>query len=351
MRKIFILSLMVLVISAVGFAQDLDTESFVDQLDSGGANQRGCNADQGPSGSYDGDWCYEILTDGTAGLSGADVNYGNTFSGQYSQPSEIESPVIDVTVGTNYNPDRTWLIPAIAANTRPGATSPNYAVIVGDDGGFNVLGFGEWDDKNYEVKVDVFLPDHTSALNNAGNEFVRIGLAIRCQQDIVDDTNEEIMVEGPGFISRQYGCYALLYDSSEGAVRPTKVLENLPSPEPYDDLRDLSLTNAGDATVPVVEFLGSPIAVSEGWHTLGIKASGTDITFTVDSTTVEVSDDAIPEGKAALFYRTSSSGTANETYDHGAKFDYIRSNPAPTPTPVPTPTPLYASPETWGLYE
>jgi len=90
--------------------------------------------------------------------------------------------------------------------------------------------------------------------------------------------------------------------------------------------------------------------VSEGWHTLGIKASGSNLTFTVDETTVNVVDSTYTQGKAALMYRTSPTGTANSTYDHGAKFDNLRSDPAPTPTPTPTPIPLSAN-SSWGLYE
>ena len=94
----------------------------------------------------------------------------------------------------------------------------------------------------------------------------------------------------------------------------------------------------------MAEFLGSGIAVSEGWHTLGIRASGADITFTVDSTTVDVVDYTYNAGKAAVMYRTYPSGINNSTYDVGGKFDYIRSDPAPTPVPLSAGSP-------WGLYE
>jgi hypothetical protein len=352
MRKVLFLGLIVLLAASFGFAQDMDTEAFVDQIDSGGNNQRGGNLDDGPTpGQGDGDWCFEVLTDGTAGLSGADVNYVNNFAAEYSQGAgEIESPVIDVTSATNQNPDRAWAIPAVAGNTRPGATSPNYAVLVGDDGGYNSLGFGEWDDRNYEVKVDVFLPDHTSTLNNSANEFVRLGMGIRIQQydgpelDPLFPSWEEISVEGAGWEIRPQGCYSLLYDSSEGNVYPIKILAQADSPDPWDDIRDLSITNASGASPQVAEFLGTGIAVSEGWHTLGIRASGADITFTVDSTTVDVTDYTYVAGKAAVIYRTYSGTVNTSTYDHGGRFDYIRSDPAPTPIPLSVGSP-------WGLYE
>jgi len=327
----------------------MDTVSFVDQIDSGGPNQRGCNADQGLAGVGNSDWCYEILTNGTAGLSGANVNYGNIFAGSYSQPSETESPVIDVTSVSNTNPDRAWAIPAIPANTRPGATSPNFAVLVGDDGGYNALGFGEWDDANYEVKVDVYLPNHTATLNNSLNQFVRLGLAVRVQQHVTDPTSEEVAIEGAGNITRPYGCYCLLYDSSEGNVYPTKILAQDPVAT-WDDIRDRSLTNVSGTTVPVVEFLGSPISVTEGWHTWGIKASGEELTFTVDDTVVIVNDATYSAGKAGLLYRTYTATVNTATYDHGGKFDNLRVQPAPTPTPTPTPFILSVN-SSWGLYE
>lgn len=343
MKRTLFLSLAIVLVLGFAYAQDMDTKAFVDQFDSGGTNQRGGNDDQGPAGSYDGDWSFLVLTDGTAGLSGADVNYVNLFSGQYSQPpSEIESPVVDVTSSSNLNPDRTWAMPAIIGNTRPGATSPNYAVIVGDDGGHNELGFGEWDDSNYEVKVDVFLPDHTGTLNNANNEFVRFGMAVRIQKDPVDLTSEETPTEGAGFVTIPPGCYCLLYDSSEGKVYPIKIIAQ--DTAGWDDLRDKSFPNVGTTTVPVAEFLGSGVAVSEGWHTLGIKASGANLTFTVDSSTDEVTDSTYSSGKAALMYRTSSSGTSNLTYDHGAKFDNLRVDPAPPP-------PVLSVDSQWSLYE
>ena len=346
MQKVLFVGLIVFLMAGFGFAQDMDTEAFVDQIDSGGNNQRGGNLDDGGAGS--GNWCFEVLTDGTAGLSGADVNYINVFAAEASQGAgEIESPVIDVTSSSNQNPDRALVIPAIAGNTRPGATSPNYAVLVGDDGGYNALGFGEWDDKNYEVKVDVFLPDHTGTLNNAGNETVRLGMGVRIQQYDVDPTIEELTLDGAGNLIRPQGCYCLLYDTSEGNVYPMKIIGQDPSPALWDDIRDLSLTNAGSASPQVAEFLGSGIAVSEGWHTLGIRASGENLTFTVDSTTVDVVDGTYSSGKAAVMYRTVSSTAGGSTYDHGGKFDNIRVDPAPTPAPPP----LLSVGSPWGLYE
>ncbi len=340
MRTILLYCILFFALLGICFAQDLDSETFVDQIDSGTPNQRGGNSDDGPEGLLNGDWSFALLTDGTAGLSGADVNYINVFAAEASQGAgEIESPVIDVTSSGNSNPDRAWAIPAIPSNSRPGATSPNYAVLVGDDGGYNCLGFGEWDDGNYEFLVDVYLPRHT-ALNNVNNEFVRLGMAVRIQQDPTDETNQELTIDGAGWITRPYGCYCLLYDSSEGSVYPTKIIGQQPSPEPWDDIRDLSLTNAGTASPQVADFLASPVPVSEGWHTLGIKASGSSLTFTVDSTEISVTDTAYQRGKAGVLYRTSDPGASNSTYDHGGKFDNFRLTPSP-PTHVRTSWELY----------
>jgi len=330
-RHVFFL-VAVLLAWGVAVAQDLDTVTFVDQIDSG---QRGGNGDEGPAGLFNGDWSHVLLTDGTAGLSGADVNYMNVFAAEASQGAgEIESPVIDVTSTTNTNPDRAWTIPAIPANTQTGATSPNNAVLVGDDGGYNALAFGEWDDRHYQVTVDVYLPDHTASLNNAGNEFVRLGLAVRVQHDPADATNEEVTIDGAGWITRPTGCYCLLYDSSEGVVYPVKILAQLTGTDPWDDIRDLSLTNAGNANPQVAEFLGAGWPAAEGWHTWSIRASGSTITFTSDSNTLEVEDFTYFAGRAAVMYRTNSGAVGTQTYDHGGKFDQIRSEPAPPPAPL-----------------
>jgi hypothetical protein len=333
-------------------AQDLDTVSFVDQIDAGGNNWRGGNDDEGPAGFENGDWDFDLLTNGTAGLSGADVNYVNIFAAGYSQgPDEIESPVYDITSAANLNPDRAWLIPAVAGNTRPGATSPNFAVLIGDDGGYNCLGFGEWDDSNYEVKVDVFLPNHTATLNNSLNQFVRLGMGVRIQRDAGDPTNEELALEGAAWNARPSGCYCLLYDSSEGKVYPTKILVQPVYPDPaWDDIRDKSLTNAGTTSPQVAQFLGTAVTVAEGWHTLGIRASGSNLKFIVDDDTLDVTDSTYTVGKAGLLYRTYSTVVNTVTYDHGGRFDNIRSDPAPTPTPTPTPFVSGAGSQ-WGLYE
>lgn len=330
MFRIIVFCIMLASIIITCYAQDLDTVTFTDQISLGPPNYRGGNDDDGPSGTFDGDWSFEVLTDGTAGLSGADVNYVNVFAAEASQGAgEIESPVIDVTSSSNINPDRAWTIPAIPANTRPGATSQNYAVLIGDDGGYNALGFGEWDDGNYEFKADVYLPRHT-ALNNSLNQFVRLGLAVRIQQQPTDPTNEELTIEGAAWITRPTGCYCLLYDSSEGNVYPTRVIGQDPV-DAWDDIRDLSLTNAGTASPQVVEFYGTPIPVTEGWHTFGIKASGPEITFMVDDTERKVTDFSYSTGKAAILYRTNSSVVNTATYDHGGKFDNLRCAPAPPP--------------------
>jgi hypothetical protein len=338
-------------LAIVGNAQDLDTQAFTDQIDSGSPAYRGGSTDDGGASCGNGDWSFSLLTAGTGGLTGANVNYMNNFAGSCSQTGETESPVYDVTSASNVNPDRLWTIPAYPANTRPGATSPNYAVLVGDDGGWNGLSFGEWDDTNYEVKVDVYLRRDTGLIAS-NNEFVRWGLGVRVQHDAVDATNEEAPVEGAGNLVRPTGCYALLYDSSEGNVYPTKVLQQLTGlSDPWDDIRDRSLINAATATVPVVEFLGSPIAVTQGWHTLGIRCTGSSITFKVDDTSVNVTDSTYTAGRVTLLYRTYSTAANVQAYDHGGYFDNIRSQPAPPPTPTPTAAGFAAVGAEWTIYE
>src|SRR5690606_38979605 len=107
------------------------------------------------------------------------IRYINTWG---SSSSVVESPVRDITVA-GPNPDRpTFTLPPIMPNTRPGASGGSTAILIGDDGGFNSLFFGDSTSADYYVTVDMFCP-----VSTVGSGFEEAGLAARAARDTVDE--------------------------------------------------------------------------------------------------------------------------------------------------------------------
>src|SRR5690606_32849332 len=91
----------------------------------------------------------------------------------------------------------------IWANDQAGATGGNTAILIGDDGGYNALFFGESRNRNYYVEVDMFMPVATVAA--AGNEYG--GLVARAARDT-----------GPDQPTRRDFSYSPFYDGSYGII-------------------------------------------------------------------------------------------------------------------------------------
>ncbi len=241
-NTIFALCALGLAIAPVA-AQDLDTTSITDQFNTG---TRGNAVSTGATFG-------NSLTDGTEFLdySGADstggaIRYINSFTNSVSGAGDTafgESPVLDVTSATAGqgvgNPDRN-LLPgtAIIANTRPGATGATTAVLTSDDGGTNSLHFGESDDANYFVEVDVFCYDQSAV---AGNSWVFVALR--------SADNDPTANAGSFTVDRE-SSYSLVYDYNTLDVKLVYFPNDnaLPTPPPAPTAPPLAPAPSSPAT-------------------------------------------------------------------------------------------------------
>jgi len=310
-NTIFALCALGLAIAPVA-AQDLDTTSITDQFNTG---TRGNAVSTGATFG-------NSLTDGTEFLdySGADstggaIRYINSFTNSASGAGDTafgESPVLDVTSATAGqgvgNPDRN-LLPgtAIIANTRPGATGATTAVLTSDDGGTNCLHFGESDDANYFVEVDVFCYDQSAV---AGNSWVFVALR--------SADNDPTANAGSFTVDRE-SSYALVYDYNTLDVKLI-----------YFPNDNGAYTSAG----PNGTTLGtSAVLTGNAWHTLRISALGTTITGSVDGTQfASVTDTNVTNGRASIGFRDGGAADATATTDERAgTFDNLKAGPTASP--------------------
>lgn len=291
-------------IATLGMAQDLDTTYVSDEFTSG---SRGNPLGTGPTFN-------NSLTDGTEfqditntdGVTGT-IRYINAFAG--ATGGETESPCLDVTAAQD-NPDR-LLVGAIEAIPASGGASPG-AVLIGDDGGFNALFFGETDDSNYFVQVDVYCYDRTST----PTLYESHSLAFRCARD--NDPNET----GGSYTMDRAGSYALTWDAHLGIVSARRWNVNTSSAPIYNR-----------ETASFTEFAQQPL--TEGWHTFRIEGLGSTITFSVDGSVLATAIDSVyADGRAGLVYREGGGTTAitpNED-ETQAYFDNLRAGPTPVPS-------------------
>lgn len=280
-------------------AQDLDTVSIADQFNTG------------ERGNLDASAGFTTTQDGTlfAAYSGADatgtINYINAYTGP-----ALESPVVDVTTTGVSNVDRAAAGVVIAANTRPGATGGATAVLVCDDGGQNTLAFGENNDGNYFVEVDVFVYDRTAI---AGTEVTLLG--VRCSRDGVSTGGAYQIDRDPS--------YYIAVNHHTLLVEPRFTIT--------------TGTSAGTQTAGTgYTSLGTPVAITAGWHTLKIEANGTNVNFFVDGASIGSTTTATTlTGRAALGHRELSVATADEIT---SVFDNLKAGP------------IVASVNDWSLY-
>jgi len=303
------LSLFVLAISLAcgAAAQDLHSTSFVDQLNVGSrGNDEGTTVIVGnPSATATG----PAMTDGSDFLeyNGADltisgastaVKYVNTW-GTHGGDA-VESPIVDVTLATNQNPDRpTFLLPQIWANDRPDATGDNTAILIGDDGGYNALFFGESRNRNYYVEVDMFLPVATVS---AGNEYA--GLVARAARD-----------DGADQPDRRDWSYSPFYEGSYGIIYEYQT----------NTLKTVTFTPVTSGAPVRVEH-NSQSGIAEGWHTLRIECVSDTVKFFVDGLQVgpDLLDTTASVGRPGIFYSEASVTSAAERQ---GVFDRISAGP------------------------
>ncbi len=284
-------------------AQDLNTVTVSDQFDSG---SRGNASGSGTSGAANPDGTEYLDITNTDGVTGT-IRYINSWAGATS--GETESPVIDVTVA-NDNQDRelTGAIPAIAANSRPGATSGQYAVLIGDDGGFNALFLGESDDSNYYIAVDVYCEDRSS---ETSDKYEMVSLCARAGRDNDPDLYEYC------FNMERAGSYSVSYDAVLNSVYAVKwTTGNSPG--------DIVARTTG-----IWSEFGSVSSVTQGWHTFRIECLGVSIKFYLDGTKIaDVTDYDFTNGRPGIVYRE---GNFDSDQEHQGRFDNLRAGPKEAP--------------------
>ncbi len=282
-------------LTAGAFAQDLDTVSIVDQFNVG---TRGNNTGTGTFGASkpDGSEFTDYTGTDASTVPTTSIRYINTWATDGSP----ESPVLTVT-GPHNNPDRGNALPPIIANTRPGATGPGTAVVLGDDGGYNALFFGNSDDANYYVQVDLFCP--VSSISATVADVETAGLVARAARD-----------DGPTQLTRRDYGYSPDLDGSYGIVYNYRTKE----------IQAQEFPNVSGPSTPV----GSPIVLTaNGWHTLRIECVGTVITYKVNGTVVGTTPAAIYlNGRPGMFYREVGF-TGRTAQERQGIFDQLRAGP------------------------
>jgi hypothetical protein len=302
MKKYFFVIVFFMFCFACIFAQDLDTTTVRDQFDSGlRGNATGSLTYGAPN--TDGSEYLDITN--TNGVTGT-IRYINGFAGASTGDSTYgESPVEDVTVAHN-NPDRALVagIPAIVQNSRPGATSPKMAILLGDDGGWNAIFLGESNDGDYYIEIDAYCYDR-SALGTTAYENIMVD--VRAARDA--DPN---MTDYSYNLDRA-GSYCLMYDSVLKKIQALKWNFG----QTYTSIQNRD-------TVNYVEF-GNVPNVTEGWHTFRIECYQTTIRYYFDGALVaDVSDSTYTNGRPGFGYREAGVADADERQGH---FDNLKAGP------------------------
>ncbi|MCX7717242.1 MAG: hypothetical protein N2111_02410 [Candidatus Sumerlaeaceae bacterium] len=328
MRRIALCLAVCVAVTSV-MAQVLSSVSIADQFDSG---FRGGNTLDYGTACFAGDGQPDISDATVSNVNGASgtITYRNTFAGQCSKGGEVESPVLTVTTA-NTSPDWTFTLPVLPANTRPGATSPNRALYVGDDGGYNAIAFGDLGSTNYFVEVDMYCPDYSGVTGAGGANFTRMGLSVR------NNYTTEPAVDGPGWFWHTTGSYALLYESS---VKKFFAVKFLPQ-SAGNDTRNTSLD--GVSPHPTVVKLGELLLPGgSGWYTLRIEAAGALVRYYVNGNQIASTiDGSYPAGAAVLHYRASGTFDGNSATDTQGVFDNLKAGPFSPP----------ALAHDWAMYE
>jgi hypothetical protein len=311
-------------------AQDLDTVTVSDQFDSGlRGNATGSLTYGAPA--LDGSEYLDISnTDGVTGT----IRYINGFAGGSAGTGDAtygESPVEDCTVA-HTNPDRALVatIPAIAANSRPGATSPANVLMLGDDGGWNGIFLGESDDSNYYVQVDVYCYDQSSWGTSV---YENVMLCARAARD--NDPN----ITDYSFNLDRAGSYCIMYDSVLQKVQALKWAYG----QTYQSIQTRTAAN-------YTEY-AAVTSVAQGWHTFRIECYQTTIRYYLDGSLIaSATDSDYTNGRPGFGYREYGLADADERQGH---FDNLQAGPfvITTPTPTPTEAGFAAAGAEWSIYE
>ncbi|MFH0795408.1 MAG: hypothetical protein V2A74_15415 [bacterium] len=302
MKRISIFAVVLLLLHAVSYAQDLDTTTVSDQFNSGlRGNATGSLTFGAPA--VDGTEFADITN--VNGVTGT-IRYINGFAGASAgDAGHGESPVVDCTVVQD-NPDHdiAATIPAIAANTRPGATSPAMVLFLGDDGGWNGIFLGESDDANYYIQVDAYCYNR-SALGLGQYESIMVNARAA--------RNSDPNMTDVSFNLDRAGSYCLMFDPMTTKVQALKWNFG----QSYSSITARTASN-------YTEY-GTVTNVAEGWHTFRIECLNTGIKFIFDGSTVaDVTDSTYTNGRPGFGYRESLVLNPDERQGH---FDNLQAGP------------------------
>jgi len=278
-----------------------------DQFDSGmrGQETSGCGIALGGA-CVDGSDAVTITDQN--GVTGS-ISYVNVWAGASSYDgTNGESPVLDITAA-HVQPDRNTALAAIPANTRPGATSPTKAVLIGDDGGHNGLFWGEADDSSYYVEVDVYCPDRSGTLVPA-TMYEAVSACVRAasrEGSWIDYT----------FNMDRTGSYAIVYDEILRTIEAVTWARN----------GTIGLITSRDATSRTVHATLTNVVA--GWHTFKIGCDGDQVRFWVDGAPLAaIVDMTYLSGYAGLVLREGGVASASEWPGY---FDNLKSGPYSAP--------------------
>lgn len=304
-------------LAGIAVAQDLDTVSITDQFTTGArGNETGTGGGFGASNTTG----TEFLDYSGADATGTPIRYINTYAGASGAgDAGGESPVLAVTgVG---NPDRSLIANTIPANTRPGATSASNVIQVSDDGGINCLYFGEPNDADYFVEVDIYCYD-ASAITPSATIGQIAGIAARAGRDDEDNAT----INGGAYAIDREPSFALVYDYHGRDVYAIQTRGTGTSGD--------ALNVAGGAGVFYAVLYGTSLDIAEGWHTFRIEADGATVNFLVDGVqigTTSTDGATVTNGRPALSYREGGVVSASE---RAGTFDNLKAGPFSLPASV-----------------
>lgn len=301
MKKVFF-ALLATSLAVGAYAQDLETQSVVDQFSTGNRSSQANGA------------AYAAPT--YADITGS-INYASTYEGGTAG----EQPVLDVTVSNTTNDPAT--IPGVTANTADtSSTSNNKAVYVGDGGGGQNLIFGQADDANYYVRTAVYCEARASL---ASDGFERTYVVIHVPGTTYNTTSNVDAIGG----------FGLCFESDTNKVQAVKF-----NPNNAGDLTGAA-AEARDATARTV-FGETAAFTASGWHIFEISCRDNNYKFYVDGNKIaDVNDLTFSTGFAALCYREVFKTNTNE---HQGRFDYLYAGPSPA-------APKVNAAKDWTLFE
>ncbi|HOE62207.1 MAG TPA: hypothetical protein PKW18_01790 [Candidatus Sumerlaeota bacterium] len=304
MKKMFLFITLIALLCSMGFAQDLDTTEISDQFTIG---KRGNESGTRTSGGAEIDGSEYLDQPPIAGEVVGTIRYINSWAGASGGGDATygESGIFDCTVAHPI-PDRDIASgnPAIPANTRPGATSPDKCILIGDDGGFNCLFFGESDDADYYIEVDGYCYDRSGG--GAAN-YENIAVFARAGRD-----NDPNITEYTYNYDRA-GSYCLMYDSYEKKAKAVKWTTGNSS------------GNIAGRVASTFTLFGE-VDATEGWHTFRVECKGSNIKFSFDGVIVaDVTDTEFINGRPGFGYREANWPSAEERQGH---FDNLKAGPA-----------------------